>query len=45
VSLKTPVPTQSRKIAVYEIAVTGKEGVLFPSFTGTVYIIGHKNYT
>lgn len=37
--------SRSRKIAVYEIAVTGKEGVLISSFTGTAYIIGHKNYT
>ena len=37
--------SRSRKIAVYEIDVTGKDGALISSFTGTVYIIGHKNYT
>ena len=37
--------SRSRKIAVYEITVSGKEAGLISMFTGTVYIIGHKNYT
>ncbi|OUS05469.1 hypothetical protein A9Q96_11670 [Rhodobacterales bacterium 52_120_T64] len=37
--------SRSRKIAVYEIEVKGDEAGLVSAFTGTVYIIGHKNYT
>jgi len=37
--------SRSRKIAVYEIDVRGDEAGHISSFTGTVYIIGHKNYT
>jgi len=37
--------SRSRKIAVYEIDVIGEESGLVSSFTGTVYIIGHKNYS
>ena len=36
--------SRSRKIAVYEIDVRGKKAGHVSSFTGTVYIIGHKNY-
>jgi len=36
--------SRSRKIAVYEIDVHGDEAGLISTFTGTVYIIGHKNY-
>jgi len=37
--------SRSRKIAVYEIEVKGAEAGIVSAFTGTVYIIGHKNYT
>ena len=36
--------SRSRKIAVYKIDVKGNEAGHISSFTGTVYIIGHKNY-
>lgn len=36
--------SRSRKIAVYEVDVRGKKAGHVSSFTGTVYIIGHKNY-
>ncbi len=37
--------SRSRKIAVYEIDVRGDEAGHISSFTGTVFIIGHKNFT
>ncbi len=37
--------SRSRKIAVYQIIVTGKEDAHISSVTGTAYIIGGKNYT
>jgi len=37
--------SRSRKIAVYEVTVSGDTAGHISSFTGTVYIIGHKNFT
>jgi len=37
--------SRSRKIAVYEVVVRGDTAGHIASFTGTVYIIGHKNFT
>lgn len=37
--------SRSRKIAVYEVTVSGDTAGHIASFTGTVYIIGHKNFT
>ena len=37
--------SRSRKIAVYDVKVSSDKGDHISSFTGTVYIIGHKNFT
>jgi len=37
--------SRSRKIAVYEVVVNSDTAGHIASFTGTVYIIGYKNYT
>jgi len=37
--------SRSRKIAVYRVEVTGKNGVTVAGFTGTVYITGKPNHT
>jgi acyl-CoA thioesterase len=37
--------SRSRKLAVYRIDVTGAQAGHISSFTGTVYIMGRKNYS